>query len=117
MAKVLICEPHADVRSLLAFVVRRIGHEPVVSDGTREQVLEVDAILLEPGSAGGVELAAWARERRPRLPLVCASIFPPSGEMDALRPDAYLVKPFPLYALEQALVAALERRATIRAAG
>jgi CheY-like chemotaxis protein len=110
MARILICEPHADVRSLLASVVCRIGHEPVLSDGTREQALDVDAILLEPGATGGLELATWARERRPQLPVVCASVFPPSPEAEALRPDAYVLKPFPLHELEQALASALGRR-------
>lgn len=116
VARILISEPHADVRSLLAFVVRRIGHEPVVADGTREQLLTVDAVVLEPGDSGASELATWMRERTPRLPLVCASIFPPSPRTTALQPDAYLVKPFPLYELEHALTAALaRRRPTVRA--
>jgi len=35
------------------------------------------------------------------------SIYPAENEVLALRPAAYLVKPFPLYALERALVTAL----------
>ncbi len=113
----LICEPHPDVRSLLAFVVRRVGHEPVVSDGTREQALAADALLIEPGG-GCLELATWVRKQRPLLPIICTSIFPPAAETTtALRPDAYLVKPFPLYELEQALVCALARRGSACAAG
>jgi hypothetical protein len=30
MARVLIVEPHADLRTLLDLVIRRLGHEPVV---------------------------------------------------------------------------------------
>jgi hypothetical protein len=35
------------------------------------------------------------------------SIYPPDAEALDLEPAAYLVKPFPLYALERALEAAL----------
>jgi hypothetical protein len=35
------------------------------------------------------------------------SIYPPDAEVLDLNPAAYLVKPFPLYALERALEAAL----------
>jgi CheY-like chemotaxis protein len=110
MARVLICEPHADIRSLLAFVVRRLGHDPVVSDGGRDQLLGIDALLLEPGDERALALAAWARERVPARAHVRTSILPPWARVEALRPDAYLVKPFPLHRLEQALAAALARR-------
>ena len=111
MARILICEPHADIRSLLAFVVRRLGHEPVISDGSREQVVAADAIVLEPGQQEALELARWARQEVPTVAIVCASIFPPWPETVALEPDAFLVKPFPLFKLEHALSSALEQRA------
>lgn len=107
VARVLICEPHADVRSLLAFVVRRIGHEPVFFDGDREQARGVDAIVIEPGEAAALELASWARAHLPGVPVICTSIFPSWPQTAALHPDAYLVKPFPLYELEHALATAL----------
>jgi two-component SAPR family response regulator len=109
VARVLICEPHPDVRSLLAFVVRRIGHEPVVFDGDREQARGVDAVVIEPGENAALELAAWTRSHLPGVPIVCTSIFPPWSATAELRPDAYLVKPFPLYKLEHALTTALAR--------
>lgn len=118
MARVLISEPHPDVRSLLAFVVQRLGHEPIVSDGRPEQALAVDAIVVEPGDGDALELAEWARAHAPGTPILCASIFPPWPAATAIRPDAYLVKPFPLYELEHALSAALAaRRPGIRAVG
>ncbi|MGZ4389228.1 MAG: hypothetical protein ACXVZL_07590 [Gaiellaceae bacterium] len=110
MARVLICEPHPDVRSLLAFVVRRSGHEPVIFDGDCELARGVDAIVIEPGEDAALGLAGWARSHLPGVPILCASIFPPWPATAELQPDAYLVKPFPLYELEQALAAALERR-------
>jgi hypothetical protein len=107
---VLIGEPHADVRSLLSFVVRRLGHEPVASDGSREQLLGVDAYVFEPGHPVAYVLAAWARDHAPAVRLVCASIYPPGHETDALAPDAYLVKPFPLDRLESVLATVLTGR-------
>ncbi|HSP71794.1 MAG TPA: hypothetical protein VLN26_05445 [Gaiellaceae bacterium] len=110
MARVLICEPHPDIRSLLSFVVRRIGHEPVLFDGDREQARGVHAIVIEPGEDTALELGSWARANLPAVPILCTSIFPPWPATAALHPDAYLVKPFPLYELEHALTAALDRR-------
>jgi CheY-like chemotaxis protein len=108
VARILICEPHPDIRSLLSFVVRRLGHEPILCDGTRAQVFAVDLIVVEPGDDEARSLAAWTRKHAPNVGIVCASIFPPWEETDALKPDAYLVKPFPLSQLEQALCAMIE---------
>jgi CheY-like chemotaxis protein len=116
VARILLCEPHPDIRSLLSFVVRRLGHEPILCDGTRTQVFAVDLIVLEPGDDDARALAAWARDHTPNVGLVCASIFPPWEETDALHADAYLVKPFPLLQLEQALCDVLESRSGDRAA-
>ena len=110
MARILICEPHGDIRALLSFVVRRLGHEPVVSDGSRTQLFAVDAIVLEPGDEEARALAVWVREHTPNTAIVCTSIYPPWEEVEALCPDAYLVKPFPLFQLEDALLSALESR-------
>lgn len=115
MARILLCEPHSDIRSLLSFVVRRLGHEPVVPDGTRAQLHGVDAIVLEPGDAGALELASWAREHTPATAIVCTSIYPAWPGVEALRPDAYLVKPFPLFRLERALTDALAAPCDTRA--
>ena len=110
MARILIAEPHADTSALLAFVVRRLGHEPVLYDGSPEQAAGADALVLEPGDGGALALAARLRERWPELPIVCTSIFPRWAEADAIRPDAYLVKPFPLLELQRVLARALDRR-------
>jgi hypothetical protein len=110
MARVLIDEPHADVRALLTCVVRRLGHEPLVSNGDREQLLGAEAYVFEPGHEPALALARWARRHAPRVALVCTSIFPPGHETAPLDPDAYLVKPFPLFQLENALVEVLQAR-------
>src|SRR5436305_8669136 len=94
MARVLINEPHVDVRALLVFVVGRLGHEAVVSDGSLDQLVGADAYVFEPGDGPALALAEWAHAHAPRVALVCTSIFPSSQATAALEPDAYLVKPF-----------------------
>jgi CheY-like chemotaxis protein len=110
VATILISDPHPDVRSLLSFVVRRLGHEPVGCDTARPELEGIDAIVVEPGDRRSLALARWARQHAPTVPVLCASIYPPSPATDALRPDAYLEKPFPLLELERALTGALAAR-------
>jgi len=106
MARILIHEPHPDVRVLLEAIVRRAGHAPVgYGELTSDDAPEL--MILEPASADGLAAAARLRRRLGDLPIICASIEPPSLESDALRPIAYLVKPFRLGDLEAAISAAL----------
>jgi CheY-like chemotaxis protein len=105
MARILIVEPHADVRSLLEHVVARLGHEPVFPDGDGGD-LEVEVGLIEPGDTEGLRLARKLRERG--RPVVFASIFPPEDEMLELAPVAYFMKPFALRELQEALVTAVD---------
>jgi CheY-like chemotaxis protein len=104
VARILIVEPHADIRSLLELVVRRLGHEPVAHTSGVETP-DVDAAVIEPGEGYGLALARSLKEVG--VPLLFTSIFPADREMLELQPAAYLVKPFPLYALEAALAIAL----------
>jgi hypothetical protein len=106
VARILISEPHPDVRVLFEAIVRRIGHEPV---GHGELTVdEAPAVMiLEPASAEGLAAAAGLRHRLEDLPIVCASILPPTPAAKALAPIAYLMKPFRLGELETALSAAL----------
>ena len=106
MARILIHEPHPDVRVLLEAVVRRAGHEPVgrgelTSDETPE------LMILEPASAEGLDIATRLRCRLEGLPIICTSIRPPSAATATLQPAAYLLKPFRLAELEAAMHAAL----------
>jgi DNA-binding response OmpR family regulator len=107
VARVLICEPHDDIAALLELVVRRLGHEPVTSRGGELDQIGIDAAVIEPGEPDGLRLAE--RLARHGIPVLFTSIFPADHAMLALHPAAYLVKPFPLYALERALDAALTR--------
>lgn len=100
----LVCEPQEDVRSLLQLVVRRLGHEPIsYADGGSHG--EVDVAIVEPGDPEALRVASGLHAAG--VPLVFTSIFPAEDRALELEPAAYLVKPFALSALEQALRDAL----------
>jgi DNA-binding response OmpR family regulator len=105
VARILIVEPHTDIRALLELVISRLGHEPVVYSGGSEDQLNVDAAVIEPGEGPGIRVARRLRARG--VEVVFISIFPPEAEALDVKPSAYLVKPFPLHILENALTAAL----------
>ena len=105
VARILICEPHDDISALLELVVRRLGHEPVTHEGGAVDHLGLDAAVIEPGDSDGLRVARGLRAQN--VPVLFTSIYPPDAEVLALEPAAYLVKPFPLYALERALQGAL----------
>jgi CheY-like chemotaxis protein len=111
VARILICEPHAEVRELLGHVVVRLGHEPVDALAHAPDGDDVDAVLLEPAHAPSREAVARLRVSRPALPVVCTSIHPPEadGEVESF---AYLLKPFALEDLEDAIERALAHRLT-----
>jgi DNA-binding response OmpR family regulator len=106
VARVLISEPHDDISALLELVVRRLGHEPVVSISGNVEHLGVQAAVIEPGEEVGVRIARTLRAQD--VPVLFTSIYPADADLLDLKPAAYLVKPFPLYALERALEAALQ---------
>jgi DNA-binding response OmpR family regulator len=106
MARILISEPHPDLRILLEAIVRRAGHEPV-GHGELAGDEAPAVMILEPASAADLAAAARLRRRLEDLPIICTSILPPSDRTRALGPVAYLVKPFRVGDLESALVSAL----------
>ena len=105
MARILIVEPHRDIRFLLEVVVTRLGHVPVADPGEADETPDVDAAVIDPDEAASFALAA--RLHSEAVPVVFTSIFPPRPETLELEPVAYLLKPFPLYALEDALACAV----------
>jgi CheY-like chemotaxis protein len=105
MARILIVEPHADLRTLLDLVVRRLGHEPVVQGPGEGDPVDLDAGVIEVGDGSG--LLAARRLRELGRPVVLMGVVPAGDEARAIAPAAYLVKPFPLHRLERALSAAL----------
>jgi CheY-like chemotaxis protein len=106
VARILICEPHDDISALLELVVRRLGHEPVTFVGGDVDHIGIDAAVVEPGESAALKVAQSLRAKN--VPVLFTSIYPPDAEVLALDPAAYLVKPFPLYALERALQQALD---------
>ena len=106
MARILICEPHPDLRVLLETVVRRAGHEPV-GHGELTSDDAPAVMILEPASADGLAAAARLRRRLEDLPIIRTSIAPPSAETRSLGPVAHLIKPFRLGDLEAAIVSSL----------
>jgi CheY-like chemotaxis protein len=106
MARILISEPHPDLRALLEAIVRRAGHEPVGQGELTEDDAPA-AMILEPASADGLAAAAGLRRRLENLPIICTSIAPPGEETRELRPVAYLLKPFRLVDLEAAIASAI----------
>lgn len=107
MGRILICEPDPEVRELLRHVVERHGHEPVFEpNGTPG----LAAAVVEPADVLSVEVAQTARAGDPGLPIVCASIEPPTPGSRKLAPAAHLVKPFTLSEFDHALAAALGGR-------
>ncbi len=112
MATILVCDPHAEVRTLLARVVARLGHEAVFPEedgGSGFRDARVDVLVIEPADPRALAAAQILRLEREDIPIVCASIYPPSAHSRRLAPVAYLVKPFALGELEAALTAAVER--------
>jgi hypothetical protein len=111
MGRILIAEPHADVRSLFEFVVERLGHEPFSRlRADTEDLPAIDAMIIEPAAPAALRLARAVRARSPDVPIVCASIFPAEPSALELAPLAYLEKPFGLSELEYILRLALEQR-------
>jgi len=92
MATILVSEPYAEVRELLAHVIEAMGCEAPTSPLADADA--IDLLLVEPGWPEGLALARSLRAARPGLPIVCLSIYPRELETDLLYPAAYLVKPF-----------------------
>jgi hypothetical protein len=104
VARILILEPHSDVRDLMAHIVEDAGHEAVLEENGGPPV---DAMLLEPASPLLRRVARRVLEKRPQTTLVCVSIDPPSTASSSLSPAGHVLKPFSLGELKQALADAL----------
>ena len=105
MARVLVSEPHTEVRELIAHVVEAMDWTAETSSAADADA--IDLLLVEPGWAEGLAVAHRLRAERPALPIVCLSIYPRELETELLFPTAYLVKPFSVVELQGALRNAL----------
>jgi DNA-binding NtrC family response regulator len=113
MARILISEPHDDVRRLLERMVTRLGHEPIAARApTPQQLTSADVFLLEPAAPIGAVLAQAAHLIDPTLALICASVTAPPPELAELGISftTTLVKPFTLAQLGAAIERALRTR-------
>jgi DNA-binding response OmpR family regulator len=107
MARFLIIEPHEDIRRLYAGVVRGLGHEPIFFDAFFDHP---DVILVEPSDPDSLEGARRLRYDYPNVPIICASIHEPAyNDVEVLQAVTYLVKPFSLFELTNALQLALSQ--------
>ncbi len=76
-------------------------------NGNDEEPGDIDVAVIEPGDGSGLPLARRLRDRD--RPVVFTSIFPPDDRSLDLTPVAYLVKPFSLFDLENALGSAIDQ--------
>lgn len=106
MARILISEPHEDVRKLLARMVAGLGHEVLVMDvPMRDRFMYGDLLMVEPVDAIGAVLAKAAHIIRPGLPIVFVSVESPP-DLD-IEPAGYVMKPFTVVQLRDAIDRAL----------
>ena len=109
MARVLLAEPDPDVLELVERALSGWGHE-VVRYRPASAPGELDLMVFEPGmGARVVRLAETLAAGTPPVQLVVVSVNPPELAVHALRPAAYVLKPFSLAELEAAVAAALRR--------
>ncbi|WP_235031560.1 hybrid sensor histidine kinase/response regulator [Geminicoccus flavidas] len=116
-ATVLVVDDDPDVRCFLANSLATLGYLVVeAKDGhTALQALDEanpDLMLVDFAMPGmnGAQVASIARTRRPDLPIVFASGYADTAEIDAVgMGTAVLRKPFRIEELEAAIVSALAR--------
>lgn len=114
MARILINEPHDEVRRLLVRMVVRLGHEPIAARAPSPgQLMSADVFVLDPASPIGAVLAQAARLIDPSMPLVSVSAGAPPPELADLGVVfvAALARPFTLLQLRAAIDWALIARA------
>lgn len=107
MKAVGILERNCDLAELLAVVVRKLGLA-VLDDDALERA---DVLLVDPMFSTQLERAEQLRAGGPSLPIICVCSEPLHPRALALRPSAFLRKPFGPAALEAAIAAALGRPA------
>jgi DNA-binding response OmpR family regulator len=114
VARVLVAEPDPDVLALVERALIGWGHE-VVRYRPNAPLPDVDVMVFEPGMGPRVVgLAEVLTSRSPAVQLVVVSIHPPELAVHALRPVAYVVKPFSLGDLQVAVEKAVRRSERLR---
>ncbi len=119
-AVVLVVDDDPDVRRFLADSVESLGYvameaEDAQSGLTADERASPDALIIDFAMPGmnGAELARRVRARRPDVPIIFATGFAQSAEIEAaLGPEARILrKPFRVDDLHGALVGALDGHA------
>jgi CheY-like chemotaxis protein len=114
MPHVLVVEDHALVRQFLTMVIGNAGFRVTTADNgdsaltLLEQGLEADMLLSDirmPGSIDGLQLARWARQRRPQMAILLQTGFS-EGPVEEFR---VLQKPYPPEVLLASIQAELKR--------
>jgi DNA-binding NtrC family response regulator len=110
MARILISEPHDDMRRLLERMVTHLGHEPIaVRVPAPQHLTSADVLVIEPAAPISAVLAQAIHIISPSLPLICVSVTVPPPELAELGVTfiASLVKPFTIEQLGAAIDEAL----------
>ena len=99
MRRVLIVEPHDDVRMLLELSVERLGFEPLTPADCGPG--DADAVVLEPSWSHSRTILGRLGDDVP--PVICLSIYPREAGFAPPESVAYLLKPASLSELGAAL--------------
>jgi hypothetical protein len=106
MALMLINEPNEVSRRLLAKMLIRLGHQPLLlTMPTLKRAMNADLFIVEPKASGGKILAQAAHIANPSLPMICVSVSIPPWELCELGVvfAASLIVPFTLGQLRAAI--------------
>lgn len=106
MALTLINEPNEVGRRLLAGMLMRLGHQPLLlTMPTLERALNADLFIVEPRASGGKILTQAAHIANPSLLMICVSVSIPPWELCELGVvfAASLIVPFTLGQLRAAI--------------
>jgi DNA-binding NtrC family response regulator len=104
-ATILIVEDDLILRDLLAEVIADMGavvHTACTADEGIDAVMahaELSLLITDvvtPGKTSGWDLAAWAREHRPELPVIVTSGFSARQSTDLPANATFLAKPWSL---------------------
>lgn len=108
MARVLVFDGSLDTARLYAHVAEAAGHSAAAgAPPSPVAPARADVVIVDPTAPGA---RAWLREVRRlsgRVAVICVSIYPRSPEADDFAPTSYLVKPFALDDLRDAIERAL----------
>ena len=123
--KVLVVDDDPGVLSVMRSMLHHLGHEVVLAERSslalsaferarvaREPFDAVFADLTMPGDLGGVEIAAWLREKDPDVRIVVMSgysVDPVMADPGARGFSGALPKPFTVEALNRAVESCFER--------